>query len=85
MDVTVKIEIPGKGGCQHKKVTLTRSDGKVFTRVFTDDEILPEEKYDETETWNAAMPLIRQEAKRFKTPVTVDESKPAIEAGDYKI
>lgn len=85
MDVTVKIEAGKAAGCKHRVVTLTTGDGKKHVRVFADNEILPENEPDENELWKASMYLIRQEAKRVKDPITVDEAKPAIEAGGYKV
>jgi hypothetical protein len=85
MDLTVKIEA-GKGGCKHQKVILA-VDGKEFTRVMTEEELLPTRELRESEIWEAALPLIRQAAKAAatKSVITVAEAKTAIEAGVFRI
>jgi len=86
MDVTVKIEQPKAAGCKHQKVILTAGE-KTYTRVFTEEELLPSKEPGESEIWDAALPLIRQAAKETvaKSVITVAEAKTAIEAGVYKI
>jgi hypothetical protein len=84
MNVSVKID-EGTGTCKHKKVTLTTSEGKTYTRVFTEEEIMDIDEHTEYDIWKTSIHLIRQEAKRAKDPTTIGEVKQNVEAGDYKI